>query len=149
MRLSCITILSLVLSSTYLFAQSGWYKIPCPDQMGSSNSDAQFFSDDVGFFTFLSYKVNPHEVLFKTFNGGNNWQNISLPSGATSPSHCFLNNHVFYFEGSESDSLIMYFTKDTRNTWSHLPLVTGCFGGISFVSEAIGYICGDGKGFNK
>jgi photosystem II stability/assembly factor-like uncharacterized protein len=142
MKIACIILFSLAFF-TPAIAQTGWYKIPCPDDMGDRYySDAQFFSEDVGLFTSLS---NQHAVLYKTDDGGNHWNKISLPAGINSSTHCFLTDHIFYYVGIFDDSLAIYVTKDGGTTWSHLPLISGCTTGMHFISEAEGYICGAGN----
>jgi photosystem II stability/assembly factor-like uncharacterized protein len=149
MKIACIILLSFTFFTSAV-AQTGWNKIPCPDGMRDYSSKFQFFSEDNGLFFSYSVKKGVFKPLIsKTVDGGRHWQNILLPDSISLTDHCFPNEHTIYIEGKVNDSLEMFFSKDAGMTWSYLPLIPRCYGGIWFTSESVGYSCGQGKTFNK
>jgi photosystem II stability/assembly factor-like uncharacterized protein len=128
-----------LLSFGRLSAQSGWFALPVPEN--SSGYSIPYFSNDTGYITATIPSQNDKFTLYRTVDGGHNWEQITVPFSNYIQVR-FFNAYSFYFTVAINDSLILYTTTDGGQSWSLSALHHTKWWDVSFLSSSVGFISG-------
>lgn len=127
----------LILSSSNIFSQSGWFvSRPFPNTREAIN-DIHFLNSNTGFLATseYGYPYFSYGRLYRTTNSGFNWNRILLDSLYYLNKICFIDNNTGFVFGSK-----LYKTTDSGLSWVYKG--TGGFTSMSFVNSITGYACG-------
>ena len=141
-NVTCIITITLILFVSQVIYAQTWEEIEInlPDgQIASSYSKIIFANKDIGWLCT--------EKLYKTTDGGENWQSVSLNNVrdfsvaiiySLEPDFFYMVNSDPYGE-NPSDAL---FTRDGGNTWTSKQIINDVFRAIHFFDKEKGIIVG-------
>lgn len=121
----------IILSTSNIFSQSGWFWIN-PQPQGNTLNDIKF-SGSVGI------AVGNFGTILKSTNAGLNWVNLYFTERYNLHSVSVINEFIYYVCG---DSGKFYRTINGGSNWVSLQL-TGKLNDLSFINENTGCICTD------
>lgn len=130
MKKLLFALLSIIIPFNIIFPQSSWiWQNPLPN--GNTYNCIKFINNNTGFV------VGELGMLYKTTNGGNNWNKIAFPFTGTLNSIFFVNQSTGWICGVQGT---LYKTTDCGNNWFNKN--AGIFENIAdiyFVNESTGF----------
>jgi len=119
-------------NDTYLKSTDGGVTWVPQNLSGLSSSEVYFIDENIGFLS--------GDGIWKTTNGGANWNQTNLPVGGYGEDVCFIDNSIGYIAGGN----IVVKTSDQGGSWSTIR--TGPSGvyyrAVDFYDENLGIVVG-------